>query len=211
MEIIITLIHHGCSLFSLPLFYSNAQPAHNNSIVRSTRIPWQILIASLEALVCLTPTGEQVRQSLLRYSEIALAQNIGGTFDWYGKRRSAEVLKILMLLFKSQQPESLGEDTLIMQIKNYIETAPRGWRKRSRLYALLQDIIQRTQTHELMTVPEHKDVQMGTKTSSSHPISASSQSFFANNRSLLLANTSQRPLQSDSNLTFGTPAVSGLR
>jgi hypothetical protein len=208
LEIIISLIHHGCSLFSLPLFHSNEQPIYKNSIVRPTKISWRILIAALEALICLTPTGEQVRQSLLHYSEIALAQNVGGTFDFYGKRRSAEVLKIMMLLFKSQQPESLGEDTLLLQIKDYAQTAPRGWKKRSRLYTLLQDIIQRTETRELMVIPEHKTVQMGSKINPSSAVMGSSPTFFANNRSLLLTNTSHASRQSGSNPTFRASTVS---
>ena len=58
------LIRHGCSLFSLPEYTSSCK-----SNTTQPYLAWPLIIASLNAIVCLTPTAETIRKACLYYAK----------------------------------------------------------------------------------------------------------------------------------------------
>lgn len=150
LPIIVSLIERGCSPFKLKLPENHNLPIFNNNSWH-----WQILIAALDIMNCITPFAEEVRKILLDYSKKVAQEKRGeGSNDLIGQARCSAVTRLTKALHESQQPDTFQEAKLIAEIRRQIAPGvePRGLLGRSTLYTELGKLIARADSKAVITI-----------------------------------------------------------
>ena len=140
------LIQRGCSPFLLPGLSEAGK--EKEQIISKKSLPWKLLVATLLSLVCITRVAEEIRQVLLDYSE----KNVHRKDDKIGLHRRQAVMRLIRLLYDSQNPNILQENKLIEMIEEQIKQSPRGWFDRSSLYEQLQMIVDKVQSNSVIFI-----------------------------------------------------------
>lgn len=151
------LIGRGYSLFELDRFKDPQIVAEPHWLVTREDFPWELLVASLNSMLCITPVAEQVRQVLLAYAQKLLGRD--DKTDTIGSARRGAVTSMLWLLHKSQEDGNLLEEAFIAEMMDQIKSAPRGLWGQSRLCQQLQMILARKKLHELMDTTEKLELR----------------------------------------------------
>lgn len=161
LNIIAYLIHRGCPLNLLPWFKVIPQ---GPDIISAQIVPWHILIAVLQSLVCVTLVANRVRQVLFDYAE----KNKAREDDEIGLHRRQAITLLVSVIGDGQRAEKLQEERLLKIMKEQIDKSPRGWFGRSELYSQLQGVLIQTQgavlkllSSKMMAVDDQKKVIEG--------------------------------------------------
>jgi hypothetical protein len=154
LPILVSLIERGYSPFTLQ---SENQNLIIEPIFTNNSWHWQILIAALDIMNCITPFAEEVRKILLDYAKKA-AQNEyaeNSRDDIIKQARCSAVTRLTKKLHTSQQPGTFQEAELIAEIRSQIAPGaePRGLLGRSTLYAELGKLMARADSKAVLTIP----------------------------------------------------------